>query len=134
MQESVTWFSYVSVVSTLGFVLFFAVGPGSIPWMITAELFSTGPRPAAMSIAVLVNWLSNFVVGISVPPMKLLLGNFTFVPFSVFLAIFWAFTYRLVPETRGKTYEQIAACFKRKGKPSRFVNDILRNWVIIDHV
>jgi len=32
--------------------------------MITAELFSQGPRTAAVSIAVLTNWLSNFLVGL----------------------------------------------------------------------
>jgi len=66
----IDWMSYISVVSTLCFVVFFAVGPGSIPWMITAELFSQGPRPAAMSIAVLVNWMANFLVGIGFPSMK----------------------------------------------------------------
>lgn len=66
----IDWMSYLSVVSTLGFVVFFAVGPGSIPWMITAELFSQGPRPAAMSIAVLVNWMANFLVGIVFPILK----------------------------------------------------------------
>lgn len=40
---------------------------GSIPWLITAELFSQGPRPAAMSIAVLANWLTNFLVGLLYP-------------------------------------------------------------------
>jgi len=64
--------SYLSVVSVLSFVVFFAVGPGSIPWMITAELFSQGPRPAAMSIAVLINWTANFLVGIGFPTMKVL--------------------------------------------------------------
>ncbi|CAH1954470.1 unnamed protein product [Acanthoscelides obtectus] len=71
IKEMIDWMSYLSVVSTLCFVKFFAVGPGSIPWMITAELFSQGPRPAAMSIAVLVNWIANFVVGIGFPSMKL---------------------------------------------------------------
>lgn len=37
--------------------------------MITAELFSQGPRPAAMSIAVLVNWFTNFIVGLTFPLM-----------------------------------------------------------------
>uniref|UniRef100_A0A182JGI3 Major facilitator superfamily (MFS) profile domain-containing protein n=1 Tax=Anopheles atroparvus TaxID=41427 RepID=A0A182JGI3_ANOAO len=68
----IDWMSYLSVVSTLAFVVFFAVGPGSIPWMITAELFSQGPRPSAMAIAVLVNWMANFVVGIGFPSLKLL--------------------------------------------------------------
>uniref|UniRef100_A0A8W7P4S9 Uncharacterized protein n=1 Tax=Anopheles coluzzii TaxID=1518534 RepID=A0A8W7P4S9_ANOCL len=66
----IDWMSYLSVVSTLAFVVFFAVGPGSIPWMITAELFSQGPRPSAMAIAVLVNWMANFVVGIGFPSLK----------------------------------------------------------------
>lgn len=57
------WVSYLAVIFTLAFVVFFAVGPGSIPWMITAELFSQGPRPAAMSIAVLMNWFCNWLVG-----------------------------------------------------------------------
>lgn len=70
MQEMIDWMSYLSVLSVLAFVVFFAVGPGSIPWMITAELFSQGPRPTAMAIAVLVNWMANFVVGIGFPSLK----------------------------------------------------------------
>ncbi|XP_037879339.1 glucose transporter type 1 isoform X3 [Glossina fuscipes] len=112
VQEMIDWMSYLSVVSTLGFVVFFAVGPGSIPWMITAELFSQGPRPSAMAIAVLVNWMANFVVGIGFPSMKTCLDNYTFLPFSVFLAIFWIFTYKKVPETKNKTFEEILALFR----------------------
>lgn len=129
----IDWMSYLSVVATLGFVVFFAVGPGSIPWMITAELFSQGPRPSAMAIAVLVNWMANFVVGIGFPSMKVglqrdpniancielyfcyfqtALENYTFLPFSVFLAIFWIFTYKKVPETKNKTFEEILALFR----------------------
>ena len=65
-----SWIWWLSVVSTLFYVVFFAVGPGSIPWMITAELFSQGPRPAAMSVAVLINWCANFLVGIGFPTMQ----------------------------------------------------------------
>lgn len=139
----IDWMSYLSVVSTLSFVVFFAVGPGSIPWMITAELFSQGPRPAAMSIAVLVNWMANFIVGIAFPHMMVsfflfphipsasekmfsklkkkkkcfvfvqdYLGNYTFLPFSACLAFFWIFTYKKVPETKNKTFEEILALFR----------------------
>lgn len=136
VQEMIDWMSYLSVVSVLAFVVFFAVGPGSIPWMITAELFSQGPRPTAMAIAVLVNWMANFVVGIGFPSLKVsfvarklaeksfmnnfhmnftlqtALENYTFLPFSVFLAIFWIFTYKKVPETKNKTFEEILALFR----------------------
>ncbi|EEB19241.1 glucose transporter, putative [Pediculus humanus corporis] len=112
IKEMTDWMSYLSVVFTLSFVVFFAGGPGSIPWMITAELFSQGPRPAAMSIAVLVNWMANFLVGIGFPTMKATLENYTFLPFSVFLAIFWIFTYKKVPETKNKTFEEILSLFR----------------------
>lgn len=112
LMSIASWMTYVSVIATLCFVVFFAVGPGSIPWMITAELFSQGPRPAAMSVSVLVNWLANFIVGIGFPSMKNALGNFTFVPFIVFLGIFWMFTYKKVPETKNKTFEEISALFR----------------------
>ena len=55
------------VVSTLSFVVFFALGPGSIPWMITSELFTQGPRPAAIAVATLVNWIANLLVGFTFP-------------------------------------------------------------------
>lgn len=106
--------SYLSVASVLCFVVFFALGPGSIPWMITAELFSQGPRPAAISIATLVNWTANFIVGIVFPPMQKVFEDYTFLPFTCLLAAFWIFTYQKVPETKNKTFEEIAALFRRE--------------------
>lgn len=96
VQEMIDWMSYLSVVSTLAFVVFFAVGPGSIPWMITAELFSQGPRPTAMAIAVLVNWMANFVVGIGFPSLKVLI-SIAFQPriillFEPFFRLHWKTT------------------------------------------
>ena len=43
---------------------------GSIPWMITGEVFDHASRPAAISIAVFVNWTGNFAVGIIFPIMQ----------------------------------------------------------------
>lgn len=133
IKEMIDWMSYLSVVSILSFVVFFAVGPGSIPWMITAELFSQGPRPAAMSIAVLINWIANFLVGIGFPSMQNALENYTFLPFSVFLAIFWTFTYKKVPETKNKTFEEILALFRHgNGRDDGSVNASRETFVKID--
>ena len=41
--------------------------PGSIPWFYVAELFAQGPRSAAVSVAVAVNWSANFTVGLFFP-------------------------------------------------------------------
>lgn len=54
--------SYVSIVAIFAFVSFFEIGPGPIPWFIVAELFSQGPRPAAIALANLSNWTANFIV------------------------------------------------------------------------
>ncbi|XP_015925517.1 glucose transporter type 1-like [Parasteatoda tepidariorum] len=111
------WIAYFSVASTLCFVIFYAMGPGPIPWMITAELFSQGPRPAAMSIAVTVNWFANFVVSLVFPQMQRVFENYTFLVFTMFLAVFWTFTYKKIPETKNKTFEEISALFRRDDDP-----------------
>ena len=45
---------------------------GSIPWFIGAEIFLQGPRDVAMSIGVTVNWIANFLVGITYPLLQVL--------------------------------------------------------------
>lgn len=39
--------------------------------------------------------------------------NYSFLPFTIFLAIFWIFTYNKVPETKNRTFEEIAILFKK---------------------
>lgn len=62
-QDTVPWMSYISMLAIFGFVAFFEVGPGPIPWFFVAELFSQGPRPAAMAVAGFSNWTANFIIG-----------------------------------------------------------------------
>ena len=57
------------------FVVCFAIGPGAIPWLITAELFAQAPRSAAVAVATLVNWLGNLVVGFTFPLIADALGT-----------------------------------------------------------
>ncbi|KAK3923707.1 Glucose transporter type 1 [Frankliniella fusca] len=98
----------LAIVSVLAFVVLFSVGPGSIPWLITAELFSQGPRPAAVAVATVVNWGANFVVGLAFPPLQTELKFLVFVPFTVLLLLFALFTAFFVPETKNKTFREIA--------------------------
>ncbi|KAI4901279.1 hypothetical protein NFI96_022181, partial [Prochilodus magdalenae] len=62
--------SYLSIGAVFAFVAMFEMGPGPIPWFIVAELFSQGPRPAAMAVAGFSNWTANFIVGISFPKLE----------------------------------------------------------------
>ena len=119
---------------TLVFVVFFAVGPGSIPWMIAGEMFTQGPRPAASSVVVFVNWAANLTVGktiikagkinIFVPfqvglvfPLVLIpqLKEFTFLPFAIILAALSVFVFLFLPETKGRTVGETTKLLQERG-------------------
>ncbi|XP_034991323.2 solute carrier family 2, facilitated glucose transporter member 4 isoform X1 [Zootoca vivipara] len=113
LTDRVPAMSYLSMVATFGFVAFFEIGPGPIPWFIVAELFSQGPRPAAMAVAGFANWTCNFIIGMSFPSIEGALHSYVFLIFAALLFVFLIFTYIKVPETRGRTFDQIAATFRR---------------------
>nr|XP_006122913.1 solute carrier family 2, facilitated glucose transporter member 2 isoform X1 [Pelodiscus sinensis] len=108
------WMSYVSMVAIFLFVIFFEVGPGPIPWFIVAELFSQGPRPAAIAIAGFCNWTCNFIIGMCFQYIADLCGSYVFMIFAVLLLGFILFTHFKVPETKGKSFEEISAEFRHK--------------------
>jgi SP family facilitated glucose transporter-like MFS transporter 1 len=63
-------FSSVKFVSDLSNIVFFFIIAGAIPWFYVAELFAQGPRSAAVSVSVLINWLANFTVGLVFPELQ----------------------------------------------------------------
>jgi len=60
-----------------------------------------------MTLSASLNWVSNFVVGVTFPLLQVSLGKWTFIPFGVCLLLTFAFTIEYVPETKGKTLEDI---------------------------
>uniref|UniRef100_A0A3P8N9E5 Solute carrier family 2, facilitated glucose transporter member 1 n=1 Tax=Astatotilapia calliptera TaxID=8154 RepID=A0A3P8N9E5_ASTCA len=113
LLEQLKWMSYVSIVAIFAFVAFFEIGPGPIPWFIVAELFSQGPRPSAIAVAGFSNWTANFIVGMGFQYGASACGPYVFVIFTVLLVIFFIFTYFKVPETKGRTFDDIAAGFRQ---------------------
>jgi len=91
------------------------VGLGPIPMMIGAELFRQGPRPRALSLAGLVNWFMTAVIAISFEPIQKVLNEYTFLIFLGLMIFFTIFVVLKVPETKNKTFEEIAANFQRGG-------------------
>ena len=98
-----------AIVATLAFVVFFAFGPGSIPWLITGELFTQAPRSAAIAVATFVNWSGNLAVGLIFPHMQEAITDFSFLPFTVLLVILFALLYFYLPETKGIPVNEIEA-------------------------
>ncbi|XP_030623239.1 solute carrier family 2, facilitated glucose transporter member 1a isoform X1 [Chanos chanos] len=113
LLDQLKWMSYVSIVAIFSFVAFFEIGPGPIPWFIVAELFSQGPRPSAIAVAGFSNWLANFIVGMCFQYVEQLTGPYVFIIFTVLLLFFFVFTYFKVPETKGRTFDEISAGFRQ---------------------
>ncbi|XP_041944481.1 solute carrier family 2, facilitated glucose transporter member 1 [Alosa sapidissima] len=113
LLNKLKWMSYVSIVAIFGFVAFFEIGPGPIPWFIVAELFSQGPRPSAMAVAGFCNWTANFIVGMGFQYVEAVCGPYVFVIFTILLLFFFVFTYFKVPETKGRTFDEISAGFRQ---------------------
>uniref|UniRef100_A0A8C6W0Q9 Solute carrier family 2, facilitated glucose transporter member 5 n=1 Tax=Nothobranchius furzeri TaxID=105023 RepID=A0A8C6W0Q9_NOTFU len=114
VSNDFSWMSYVSMSAIFLFVSFFEIGPGPIPWFIVAELFSQGPRPAAIALAGCCNWTSNFIIAMTFPYIQVWLDCYVFILFAVLLFVFTLFIYLRVPETKGKTFKEIAAVFQKK--------------------
>ncbi|XP_053281741.1 solute carrier family 2, facilitated glucose transporter member 1 [Pleuronectes platessa] len=113
LLDQFRWMSYLSIAAIFSFVAFFEIGPGPIPWFIVAELFNQGPRPAAIAVAGFSNWTSNFLVGMSFQYIEQLCGPYVFIIFTVLLLGFFVFTYYKVPETKGRSFDEIAAGFRQ---------------------
>ncbi|OZJ03832.1 hypothetical protein BZG36_04309 [Bifiguratus adelaidae] len=95
------------VAAVLLFVTFFAVGLGTVCWLLTAEMFPTFAVGAASSLCIGINWLFNFVIGLIFPSLNNGLGNYTFVLFAAIGGAHGIYTLFLLPETKGKTIEEI---------------------------
>ncbi|XP_048362012.1 solute carrier family 2, facilitated glucose transporter member 2 [Sphaerodactylus townsendi] len=116
LQVTYPWMSYISMLAIFIFVSVFELGPGPIPWFVVAELFSQGPRPAAVAVAGFANWFSNFMVGMFFPYIAKFTGAYVFLIFAAMIAGFSAFIFFKVPETKGKSFEEIAEEFRRRKK------------------
>ncbi|XP_063051107.1 solute carrier family 2, facilitated glucose transporter member 8 [Engraulis encrasicolus] len=95
------------------FITGFALGWGPTPWLIMSEIFPTRGRGLGSSLCVLTNWAAAFIVTKTFHNlMEVLTSAGTFWLFSCLCALNIFFTIFFVPETKGKSLEQIQAHFK----------------------
>ena len=95
---------------------------GPICWVLIAEIFPNTIRGAAVAIAVAAQWISNFIVSSSFVPMfnmHLVEGDefghwFTYGLYGVICIIAAVFVWKLVPETKGKTLEDMTKLWKKQ--------------------
>ncbi|KAH1243703.1 Sugar transporter ERD6-like 16 [Glycine max] len=83
----------LAVASVLIYVGAFSIGMGPVPWVIMSEIFLIHVKGTAGSLVVLVNWLGAWVVSYT---------------FNFLMS--WSSLAKLLPETKGKTLEEVQAC------------------------
>ncbi len=110
---------WVSIGSLMAFVGSYAVGLGPVFWLILSEIYPLRIRGRAMSVGTAVNWTGNLLVALTFLTLTKALGKpGTFWLFGGVTIAAWFFAFFLVPETKGKTLEQIEA-YMRAGKHPR---------------
>jgi sugar porter (SP) family MFS transporter len=110
---------WIAVTSLMIYVGSFAVGLGPVFWLILSEIYPLRIRGRAMSVGTVANWSANLIVALSFLTLTQVLGkSFTFWLYGVVTIGAWLFAFFMVPETNGKTLEEIEAHW-RAGKQPR---------------
>ncbi|MBB6448767.1 SP family xylose:H+ symportor-like MFS transporter [Geomicrobium halophilum] len=102
-------------VSTLIFILlyvaFFQMSWGALAWVLLSEIFPNKIRGQAMSIAVMCLWVANLIVSSTFPLLNDIMGGATFAIYGIITVIAMLFVWKVVPETKGKSLEEIEEFF-----------------------
>ena len=102
------------VILIFAYVASFGMAMGPVVWVVLAEFFPTRTRGRAMSVAIFALWVACFMLSQTVPWMFKNIGEAgTFWTYAVMCAVTFFFVSRFVPETKGKTLEEIEKTWTR---------------------
>ncbi len=82
-----------------------------IGWVLPSEIFTLGNRSKAMALTTSTTWMCNFIIGLVTPDMLETIKWGTYIFFAAFSLIALVFTYFVVPETKGKSLEDMDEVF-----------------------
>lgn len=104
-------------VSTLIFIVIysasFMMSWGPICWVLISEIFPNTIRGKAVAIAVAAQWIANFIVSATFPSLEAFSITFTYVLYGVMSVLSILFVWKMVPETKGKTLEDMSKLWEK---------------------
>lgn len=96
------------LVFVIAAIAIYALSLAPITWVVLSEIFPNRMRGVAMSIATFALWIASFLLTFSFPYLNRTLGAYgTFWVYSAICFIGYLFIYRKLPETKGKSLEEI---------------------------
>ena len=117
--ETATSTTVGGIVTVLAFVVFiasFAFSMGPIVWTLISEIYPNRVRGRAISVATAANWLAAFLVAQFFLSLVDAIGeSTTFFLFAALCVVSFVFVWRLVPETKGRSLEEIQERWVRNG-------------------
>jgi sugar porter (SP) family MFS transporter len=118
-------FAELAVIILMVYVASFAISLGPIFWLLIAEIYPLKIRGLAAGIAAGTNWAANFAVSLTFLSLLKLLGpSVTFWLYGVLAIGSWLFSYYLVPETKGRSLEEIERFWHKKPSGSELKSTI----------
>jgi len=104
----------VALVAANVFVVSFGASWGPVVWVLLGEIFPTKIRARALGIAAAAQWIANFLVTVTFPPLAAFSLIFTYGMYAFFAALSFLFVMRFVPETNGLSLEEANTLLPRK--------------------
>ena len=104
----------VGVLSIMIYSASFMFSWGPICWVLISEIFPNTIRGAAVAIAVAFQWISNFIVSSTFVPLYTWSPAFTYGLYCVMCLLAALFVWRMVPETKGKTLEDMTTLWRER--------------------
>jgi SP family galactose:H+ symporter-like MFS transporter len=110
-SEALSW---LAVISMMVYVASFAISLGPIFWLLIAEIYPLQVRSSSEGLAATFNWGSNLLVSLTFLTLLQGIGApKTFWLYGLCAIGAWIFSYSLVPETKGRTLEQIEQFWRK---------------------
>ncbi len=111
----------VSLIGVLVFIASFAMSMGPVVWVLLSEMFPNKIRSVAMSVAVAAQWAANYFVTQTFPMVTesemnnndLWNGSLPYFIFIGFILLIIFFTYKFIPETKGKSLEELESIWEK---------------------
>ncbi|XP_052180271.1 putative polyol transporter 1 [Diospyros lotus] len=126
--KKLIWAIALAITSVLTYVASFSIGMGPITWVYSSEIFPLRLRAQGVSMGVAVNRTISGLIGMSfISLYKAVTIGGAFFIFMAVAVITWTFVYTLLPETQGKSLEEIQALFGTFFKWRSIVRELENN-------
>ncbi|RDX75664.1 Polyol transporter 5, partial [Mucuna pruriens] len=111
-RTTLSWAIGLSIAAVLSYAATFSIGSGPITWVYSSEIFPLRLRAQGVAIGAVVNRVTSGVVSMTFLSLTkaITIGGAFFLFAGISIAA-WIFHYTLLPETRGKTLEEIEGSF-----------------------